>query len=87
MVTCQLDVQVGFETEGTAIYDAMRHVRNEVRLPRLSFSTTFVGGPYTAMHGALDGKHQQNLRAALKTIVLLWGPQMTCLVVCTKQSS
>ena len=23
-------LQVGFETEGTAIYDAMRHVRNEV---------------------------------------------------------
>ena len=26
-------MQVGFETEGTAIYDTMRFVKNEVRVP------------------------------------------------------
>ena len=35
--------QVGFETEGTAIYDAMRHVKNEVGQVPVSVSVSGFG--------------------------------------------
>ena len=44
-------VQVGFETEGTSIYDTIQYISNEVSFQAINAAASFAGS--LAMHSAL----------------------------------